>query len=247
MPRDRRVQMPGAVKQPTFAAGILPREYAKRVGWDLAQCNLMVEGTTDKRYCKLASRLHEAETGRKLIGDDFHVFPVGSADSGGTDAIKEELRTFKSLLDSEPDPSIFKVVCLFDSDKAGKKAFSEMRRKFRPWGDLFLLQRVMPRNTRDPSVYEKAWKKQNVKWLALDCEIEDLLDCQLLEYFLSDSPSALIKKHEQEGKHHFDLQGRAKGELARFFESHSTLEQVVDVIELLKVFRWLLKLDPEGT
>lgn len=247
MPRDRRVQMPGTVKQPTFAAGYLPREYAKRVGWDLAQCNLMVEGTTDARYCKLASRLHEAATGRKLIGKDFHVFAVGSGASGGTDAIKEELRTFKSLLDSEPDPSIFKVVCLFDSDKAGKKAFSEMRRKFRPWGDLFLLQRVMPRNTRDPIQYEKTWKKENEKWLALDCEIEDLLDGQLLEFFLSDSPSALIKKHVFEGQHHFDLQGEAKGKLAGFFESHSGLEHIGYVVEVLKVFRWLLKLDPEGT
>lgn len=246
MPRNRRVQMPSLETMPELAAGVVPFVFAHRHGWDLAACNLMVEGTTDENYCKLASRLYEAETGRKLIGDDFHVFAVGSGGSGGTYAIKEELRTFKSILDSEPDPSIFKIVCLFDSDQAGKKAFSEMRKKFRPWGELFLLQRVMPRNTRDPSQYEKTWKKANERWIKLDCEIEDLLDCQLLEYFLAESPSALRRKHETEGKHHFDLEGKAKGGLARFFESNSALEQVGEVVELLKVFRWLLKLDPEG-
>ena len=246
MPRDRRVQMPGLVEQTAFAAGSMPREYAKRMGWNLAPCNLMVEGTTDERYCKLASRLHEAETGLKLIGDDFHVFAAGRGGDGGTDKIKEELRTFKSILQSEPDPSVFKVACLFDCDQAGKKAFSEMRKKFRPWGELFLLQRIMPRTTRDPGQYEKSWNKQNEKWLKLDCEIEDLLDCELLEFFLVEAPSALRRKQGAEGRHHFDLDGQSKGQLARFFESHSALEQVGEIVELLKVFRWLLKLDPEG-
>lgn len=248
MARDRRVATPESGKPAVFRPGDLVREFARRNGWDLGRCNLMLEGTTDVSYCQLADNHYFQQTGKRLIDEEFHVFAVGKGSAGGTEGVKENLRTLQCILQSEPEPLQIRVVCVFDHDHAGRKAFSQLKQKFREWGELFLLQRITPRVTRDPTQFYKTWLRENKHWKNLDCEIEDLVSRDLLDYFVSENPSSVRRPClEIGGKHHFEFEGHCKGIVARFVERESSFENVVDVIEFLKSFRWLMKLDPEGS
>lgn len=248
--RNRRVSNTLSSNRPNFAPGDLVREYGRRMGWSLVRCNVMFEGTTDVRYCRTANGLYSSETGKNLLDKDFQVFAIGERHEGGTDGIRERLRTLQSLLLSEPEDLGMSVICVVDDDFAGRKAFADLRRKFQPWRDLFKLQRVFPRtpNSRSPEHFEGEWKKANSAWQGLDCDIEDLISDDLLHYFIDDNPQCLkAVVEERGGRRHRKFHGNEKLNLVRFVESNSALADLNLIVELLKSLRWLLRLDPDGT
>jgi hypothetical protein len=79
-----------------FLPGQLVKETARRYGWTIGLNNLMVEGTTDEAYLRMANERYSESCGLSLIGNDFHVFAVGERGDGGTDAIDEKFNNLSA-------------------------------------------------------------------------------------------------------------------------------------------------------
>jgi hypothetical protein len=71
---------------------------AQKWGWRLAKANLMVEGTSDVRFFRVASEVYERATGRRLLTGDLSVFAAGNGDEGGTYGIAERFPTLHNLV-----------------------------------------------------------------------------------------------------------------------------------------------------
>ena len=247
---SRRVSYTLSSDRPIFAPGDMVLEYGHRMGWSLVKCNVMFEGTTDVRYCRTASGLYLSETGKSLLDKDFQVFAIGERDEGGTDGIRERLRTLQSILLTEPEDLGMSVICVVDDDFAGRKAFADLRGKFQPWRDLFKLQRVFPRTplSRSPEHFEGELKKTNSNWQGLDCDIEDLISDDLVNYFIDENHRCLkAEVEERGGRRHRKFHGHEKPKLVRFVEQNAALSDLIQIVEVLKSLRWLLRLDPEGS
>jgi hypothetical protein len=235
-------------------SGDYTRETARRLGWEFGRCNVMLEGTTDIAYLKMADRLYRQVSGKELLDDDFRVFAVGKLDEGGTPAILDKLRFISDAIRLDPvdeQGRPFRIVCIFDDDYAGRKAFSLLKGKFKPWGDIFLLRRRYPNNTRDPKTFENLMKRLNEAYLAtpdFDCEIEDLLHVNLIKAFACSNRDCLERDIQFCGDaFHVDLFGWAKSKLARFVEENAITGDLEALVVLLQLFRWLFELPADGT
>lgn len=231
---------------PRLMPGDFVREFARRMGWgEFSLCNLMLEGTTDADLFLVANELYKAETGNSLLDNEFGVFAVGERGDGGTNGIRERLRTLSANLRADPVDEKgrpIRVICLMDDDPAGIGAFRDLKSSFTPWQDIFRIQRRFPRTTRDPSTFGKMWKKENAPWGDLACETEDLINSELLECFIHENPSSLKSRQDKDGVCHFDFDGFAKPKLVRFIRKHASLDDVKLLVEHLQGYRWLLKL-----
>lgn len=234
--------------------GELALEYARRKGWQLKQRNLMVEGDSDVRYFELAGNLYKKETGLSLIGSDFNIFSAGPGNLGGTVGIIDEFYTLYNNIKSDYDQNgkvLFRVVALLDNDKAGRschKSLLQQHRLLQDNRDIFLLNRVLPRTASEPKALTSQIKKHNSVWSGTDCEIEDLLDNSLIDYFLDEEPDALVKPIETAGQHrHYEWTPNAKGKLYRFVESYAVFNDLTGLVEILKSFRFYLGLPVDGT
>ncbi len=246
--RNRRVYVAPQTLLPTLAPGELVRIWAKRKGWDLVKCNVMFEGTTDVAYCRIADRLYFEKQKRMLLDSEFCVFAIGEGAEGGTEGIKERLRTLQEMLRDEPEGSPIRVICVLDDDSAGKGTFNLLKGRFRPWADIFRLQRRTPRTTRDPKSFENKWIEENAPWSGLDCDIEDLISKNLLDAFVSENPGCEREPLKQlGGAHHFKFQGFQKAKLVKFADEWASYDDMLDLIEMLRSFRWLLGLDADGS
>ncbi len=168
--RNRRVYVSPQTPLPSLAPGELVRIWAKRKGWDLVNCNIMFEGTTDVAYCRVADRLYYQKHKLKLLDHEFQVFAIGEGSEGGTEGIKERLRSLQEMLRDEPEGSPIRVICVLDDDSAGRGTFNLLKRKFRPWVDIFRLQRRTPRTTRDPELSKRSGLKRTplgLGWIAI--------------------------------------------------------------------------------
>lgn len=246
--RNRRVYVSPQTPLPSLAPGELVRIWAKRKGWDLVNCNIMFEGTTDVAYCRVADRLYYQKHKLKLLDYEFQVFAIGEGSEGGTEGIKERLRSLQEMLRDEPEGSPIRVICVLDDDSAGRGTFNLLKRKFRPWVDIFRLQRRTPRTTRDPGAFEKKWLEENASWAGLDCDIEDLFSRDLLALFVSENQGCEREAlKELGGAHHFKFHGFQKARLARFADDRASYDDVLNLIEMLRSFRWLLGLGADGS
>jgi hypothetical protein len=241
-------------QEKVFNAGDFTREAARRQGWEFGQCNIMFEGTTDVAYLKLADQLYRQVNGRALLDDTFRVFAVGKLDEGGTPAILDKLRFISDALRLDPvdeQGRPFRVVCIFDDDYAGRKAFALLKGKFQPWRDIFLLRRRYPNTTRDPRTFENLTRSLNEEYLLnkeFYCEIEDLLHLNLIRAFAHSNRECLEREIQICGDaFHVDLFGWAKAKLARFVEENAMHSDLQSLVVLLQVFRWLFELPVDGT
>ena len=231
-----------------LAPGDFIKHFGIMMGWgELAHCNLMVEGTTDVQYFEIASDLYQKVQGTPLIDADFRVFAVGEGNEGGTHGIHERLRQLSGNLRVDPvdaEGREIRVVCLMDDDHAGKGTFTLLKNSFKPWQDIFRVQRVFPTGTRDPSTFGRMWNRVNKEWKDLPCETEDLIKRDLLDYFVSENANALKSPVSEIGDaYHFDFNGYVKPALARFLRKHATLEDILGLVNVLNEFRWLMGLN----
>lgn len=133
-----------------------------------------LEGDTDEGYFKLASRLYFENHGRRLIGEDFTVFSVGTGDEGGTPGIIEWFPPLLKLIDADVDERsnrLYRVAVLVDGDSAGKKARNALlasNRKLLENRDVFVLNRIMPRKCTEPKIVSKQIEAANNDWRQLD-------------------------------------------------------------------------------
>lgn len=233
--------------------GDLAREYAKRKNWTLRPRNIMVEGDSDVRFFLLANKLYNQDTKLNLLGDDISLFSCGFGNSGGTYGIFEQFPPLLSIIKSDPAPNgkvIFRVIVLVDNDDAGRRlhnGLTQQYRQLKTFRDIFILNRIFPRNSSEPNTLKKQIEKHNEDWKGLDCEIEDLLGSDLIELFLDENPNALRSTPvKRNGRCHYEWTDSAKGRLFKFTEQYANLTEINDVVEVLKSLRFYLGLRPEG-
>jgi len=145
---------------------------------------------------------------------------------------------------------IFHAIALFDSDTEGKRGFSSLTGQhlnYRKWRDVFLLQRVIPRTTRDPVQIAQLVDKANENWRGMDCEIEDLVSASLIKAFISENPGSVQRPLEElNGAVHCRFHRPAKATFVRFVEDNAMLQDLNLVVEALKSLRYHLGLQPDG-
>jgi hypothetical protein len=180
-----------------------------------------------------------------LIDADFSIFAVGERDEGGTFGILERLWQLSANLRVDPVDVYgrqMRVICLLDDDYAGRKAFSTLKSSYTPWQDIFKIQRCFPKGTRDPKTFGRMWERDNHDWKEVYCETEDLIERELLEYFVSENHDVLKSDVLIQGNiHHFDFDGFAKPKLVKFVRENASLTDMQNLVDLLKNLRWLLK------
>lgn len=252
IPRNRRVTEPVVPANPYDAPGSLVRAYAQRRNWPLSSRNVMLEGRTDSEYFRIADVKYQTENrGRKLICSRLSLFQVGDGGDGGTDNIREKFAYLREVLSTDPcnaaNERIMAVV-LMDNDHAGRTVAQFLdKRGFKRNRDVFLVARVFPRQTRDTYQLNRLITEANATWAGMDCEIEDLISRDLLEYFVEYEPSALAREPQiADGGHHYEWTDDGKARLLRFVRKEASYQDLVGVIELLKSLRFLLTLDPDG-
>jgi len=234
-------------------AGDNARWYANRKGWTLLRRNVMVEGDRDVRYFKRAACLYFHNSGKSLLGRDLSILAAGSGDRGGTAGIYEEFPTLVKIIQTDCDlqgKALFRVVALLDNDRAGNslvKALLSQYRSMKKNRDLFLLNRVFPRNSSEPGILSRQIEIANSAWKGLDCEIEDLLGTELIDGFLSGMTNALARPPAEAGSYrHYEWRDIAKGHLALYAKENAMLRDVTSIVEILKSLRFYLGLNPEG-
>jgi len=233
--------------------GDIVRSYAAKKQWLLLRKNIMVEGDRDVRYFELASQLYLMEHRKSLVGKDLSILSAGSGIKGGTDGVFEEFPTLDKIIKTDCNAEgkvLYRVVALLDNDRAGQtleKALLAQYRSMKPSRDVFLLNRVLPRISSEPSVLARQISAANSEWKGLDCEIEDLLGRSLLDAFINEMPNALIRPtREVTGHRHFEFSDTAKGRLVLFVKKYAMLEDVAGIVEILKSLRFYLGLEPDG-
>jgi hypothetical protein len=236
-----------------MAPGDLARVYAKRKGWILRHRSIMVEGDIDVKYLELASRLYKEVTSYELIGQDLSIFACGSGPEGGTSCIFEQFPILVKIIKADPDhngKNLFRCIALIDKDIAGKKLCEKLvkhHRDLKTNREIFLLQYVFPRTTSEPNALTSQIKKANSLWDKLDCEMEDLLGNNFIEVFLLENPNALVKEpNEKSGIRHYEWNGSAKDKLCKTAISQANIDDVKNLVELLKSFRFYLGLPVDG-
>lgn len=245
---------PAAGPHPPVVPGAFVRDFGRRLGWDVSTCNIMVEGTTDVIYFRVAAQLHEEATGLSLLGDGLSVFAVGDRDRGGTNAMLRYLPALKGLLPTDPldhNGQPFRFIVLLDSDGPGRgmaRTLTSPGVGLRRNREVFVLRRVLPSDTRDPQAFEKRCSDLNKDWDSIDCEIEDLVHRSVLEAFVRDNPGACKRPPDiLESAHHYDWHGHIKPALSRFVEQNALAADVEHIIKVLQSLRYMLDLPPEGS
>lgn len=220
--------------------GELVAEYAKKCGWPLLRYNIVVEGTSDRRYIKLASRLYRNSVGKNALADDVSVFPIGSAGDGGCYGIMREFPTLRQIIDRDLNADggrVYTAIALFDYDRAGREAVANLSKthmRYVEYRDLFLLRRRLPVGTRDTNRLRAETVQLNAQFGELDCTIEDMLSVDIIESFMTAHPLYRVAPVVAGGATHFPFDFRAKRELLKFVEQNATLGDVSALLGLIQ-------------
>ena len=223
--------------------------YALSLGYDIRPKVVLVEGTTDVALFGMAARFELEVTGRKLIGDDLCFIAAGEGDRGGTLGVIRELMCFRGLCRAFLLPNgrpRYRVVALFDNDRAGRLSLQEARRldaSLLEFKDLFLLQPVMPLTSNlDPISLKKVFERDNQAYKGLDWEPEDLLPESFIACFAEQYPLAVARRNGVNGLAHRDYTRDGKARLHRFIKENAVRQDLLKVIEVLKAMRCYLGL-----
>lgn len=233
--------------------GDLAIEFAKRKNWKLRPRNIMVEGDSDVRFFSLANKLYKQETELNLLGGDISLFACGFGDSGGTPGMLEQLPPLLNIIRADPDQNgkiLYRVIALVDNDHPGRsliRGLTQQYRQLRAFRDIFILNRIFPRTASEPNALTSQIEKYNEDWKGLDCEIEDLLGQDLIELFLEENPNSLRRDPiVMNGRCHYEWTDNAKGKIFNFTKQYASLNDITELVEILKSLRFYLGLPAEG-
>lgn len=223
--------------------------YGRALGLAVRPRTVLVEGTTDVALFKLAAQLEGAETGLRLIGQDFAILAAGERDRGGANGVIRELVSLRGMARTCLLPNgrpRYRFVALLDNDDAGRRAVALARHidnSILEYKDLFRLWPVMPLpGSLDPGQVQRTFERENADYRGLDWEIEDILPNSLVDAFLAERPEAMRDSFLKNGKVHRDFKGDGKARLHRFVREHALREDLADVIQVLKAVRYYLGL-----
>lgn len=230
----------------------LVERYAKGKGWNVGTANVLVEGTSDVRYLRLARDLWQRESNHDLFDSGFAVFEAGLKDDGGVQGVVRELQTLRQMA-SQDAASLMterKFVGLFDNDHAGRKharMLCEMDFRVKHYRDVFLLHPIMPvSNGVLGRELQRRAEAQNSSCEGLDWEIEDFLSEDLIREFCDVHPRALIQKQKMAGRVHHEFSRDGKGQLQAYAAKEALVEDMIEVIHLICALREYLGLEYEA-
>jgi hypothetical protein len=252
MTRNRKVTSPVVAPGTYDTPGSLVRAYAQRKNWPLSMRNVMLEGRADAEYFRIADLKYQVQHGgRKLICDKLSLFQVGDGDAGGVDNIKEKFVYLREVLSTESyDVASDRImaIVLMDNECAGRRVAQFLdKRGFKLHRDVFLMVRTIPRQTRDAYQMGRLIADANTRWADMDCEVEDLLSRDVLEFFAEMEPACVAREPQlRDTGHHFEWTRDGKAKLLRFVRQEASYADVTGIVELLKSLRYLLCLAPDG-
>jgi hypothetical protein len=227
----------------------LTEDYARRVGLQVRRCNVLVEGNTDAALLGLAAHLYRQKYAVDLLGDELAVLSAGAGEEGGVNGLNRRLQMFRSLADADLDAvgrRRFFFCGLYDNDEAGRRAVRSAQAfdsRLRLGAELFLLHPVMPLARGDPpDVVRTRFERDNVSFRRLDWEVEDLLSQGLLDAFEVEYPTAVRRTVPCADRTHRDFTRDGKHHLHLFARDHAMLDDVTEVVRLLRALRDYLRL-----
>ena len=94
----------------------------------------------------------------------------------------------------------------------------------------------------DPAALQRSFENLNEPYKGLTWELEDLVNAEFMELFLSEHPSALVREVSVFDSVHRELTRDGKSQLVRFCKDHSELQDLERIVEVLHALRHYLNL-----
>jgi hypothetical protein len=218
--------------------------FAATLGWRICECNVIVEGTSDVALLWHAAALYYERHQITILGDQIAILPAGQRDDGGVDGLNRRLNAARQIADADrgPDGALrYRFIGLYDNDRAGRRAIENacnFDRRLLRCGDLFLLYPVMPlASGADHAELRRRFDTHNAPFKGLDWEVEDLLSERLLLAFEHSHPTAVQDLRECGGRKHRELTREGKYRLHKFVTTEASLEDLVEVVKLIRALR----------
>ena len=177
---------------------------------------LWVEGDTDLRLLQLAARL--SSTDRPLLSG-LEIGLIGtSGRGGGTSRLPETIARERT----SPDWDLF----LFDNDESGREAGT-------------LIRKLGQRALILPLQLAASASEDNI-------EIEDLVSVECLDQFYEDefnlSPESELLVYGTDERRRLVVRGIDKEQLVQWMQNNAKLDDVQNLVRLLKHVRWMFGL-----
>jgi hypothetical protein len=226
----------------------LVESWARQIGWQVCERNVIVEGGSDVALLTHARHLFLAERRLDIFGGDLAILAAGRGDDGGVDGVNRRLNAARQIAEADlgPDGALrYRFIGLFDNDEAGRRAMRracDFDRRTVRYQDVFLLHPIMPpaNGSTGPVVEQRAQALNG--HVRLDWEIEDLLSSRLLQAFQATTPGAVVRETTAGGFRHRDFTREGKADLLRFVRSQAAVEDVMGLVQLVCALRDYLQL-----
>jgi hypothetical protein len=144
-------------------------------------------------------------------------------------------------------PNAWSCLGPYDNDRAGRRAIDSacaFDRRLLRYGDVFLLHPVMTLASGSDHVdLRRRFESDNSQFRGLDWEVEDFLSERLFATFKQINPAAVIAVQERGGRAHYELTRDGKYQLHQFVRSEATLEDVVEIVRLIRALRDYFRLN----
>ena len=227
----------------------LVESFANTLGWEIRECNVIVEGTSDVAVFWLAAALYYQKHQIAILGDRVAILAAGRGNDGGVDGVNRRLHAARQIADVDRDRDgrlRFRFIGLYDNDRAGRRGIDiacNFDRRLLRYGDLFLLHPIMsPAAGADHVDLRRRIEAENAPFRGLDWEIEDLLSERILLQFENLNRGAVLHVHECGGRKHRDFSRDGKMQLHKFLPGNAGLEDVLEVVKLIRALRDYLRL-----
>ena len=225
--------------------------FAKTKKFNIRPYTIFVEGTTDVRLFEFAAKLEKEITGFDLLGDRLAIIAAGEGDEGGARGVCRELVSFKNMAKGCLLPNgrpKYRFVGLFDNDRAGRQAISDVRKtdiSILEFKDVYRLWPVMPScSNLDVDAMRKSFETENEKYKNLDWELEDLLPSSFSEIIFNENSTLRIREYRVHDKVHFEWTSDGKAKLNRLAIQYAIHKDLESVINTLRAFWQYLNIKP---
>lgn len=222
----------------------LVEDFATRLGWTIAKVNILLEGTHDASLITHAAELYRSVHRVELLGTDLAVMPAGLGKDGGVMGINRRLPTLRQVAAADPDQAgrlKNRFLALYDSDVAGRRAIAAIcsyDATIKKCSEVFLLRPVMSlKGGADHLAVQQRFERDNEPYKDLDWEMEDLIDPTFLDLFEGEFPTAVRRRVTIADRTHRDFTDQGKRELVKFVKSHANLDDLSDLIRLIRALR----------
>ena len=217
--------------------------YGVSKGWRLMPRSVLVEGTSDVALLGLAAELYRKLSGKDLLAD-LAIVAAGEADRGGTQGVVRELLGLRAIASAYLSPSgrpVYRFIGLFDNDTPGQKAVNFAQSadtSILEYRDIFRLRPIMPiLGNLDPGAARRGFDKANEAYKGMRWEVEDLIGEALMQLFLEENPTALVREHKMADACHRELTRDGKARLVRFCRENADLASLKGLVDTLHALR----------